>query len=300
MDGSTQDLAGGRLCVRDCGPVREIRLSRPDAHNALDEDLIAGLTAAFVEVGTLQNPPRAVLLAAEGKSFCAGADLRYMQRLAGYAAEENHADALRLAAMFQAVHDCPVFVLGRIQGAALGGGCGLVAACDLAVASASARFGFTEVRLGIAPATISPFVVARIGAAKARALFPTGEIFDAAEARLVGLVDRVVAPEQLDAEIDRILELLLGAAPGAAREAKALARRAAGWVAGWTTDTAAEPAAKPVIGPPAGTAATEAAALIARLRALPEGREGFAAFLEKRKPAWTQSWPPTTKPGEAP
>jgi methylglutaconyl-CoA hydratase len=276
MDGTTQELAGGRLCIRDRGPVREIRLSRPDVHNALDEELIAALTLAFIEVGAIPDPPRAVVLAAAGTSFCAGADLHYMQRIAAFTAEENRADALRLAALFRSVHACPVFVLGRIQGAALGGGSGLVACCDLAVSSAGARFGFTEVRLGLVPATISPFVVVRIGGAKARSLFPTGEVFDAAEAQRIGLVDRVVAPEQLDAEIDRVLELLLSAAPGASREAKALADRAA------------------------GSAAEEAAALIARLRSLPEGREGIAAFLEKRRPAWTQSWPPPTEPGETP
>lgn len=286
MEETTRELADGRLRIRDRGPVREIRLSRPDVHNALDEELIAALTLAFAEVEADPHPPRAILLAAEGASFCAGADLHYMQRIAGYTADENHADALRLAALFRAVHDCPVFVLGRIQGAALGGGCGLVAGCDLAIASTQARFGFTEVRLGIVPATISPVVVARIGAAKARSLFPTGEIFDAAEAQRIGLVDRVAAPDQLDIEIDRILALLLSAAPGASREAKALADSAARWLAGWTPDAAG------------ASTSEEAATLIARMRALPEGREGIAAFLEKRKPGWTEPWPPSTEPGE--
>lgn len=284
----TRDLGGGRLCIRDRGPVREIRLARPGVHNALDAELIAALTQAFRDIGADPNPPRAILFTAEGPSFCAGADLHYMQQIAGYTADENRADALRLAELFRAVHDCPVFLLGRIQGAALGGGCGLVAGCDLAVVSAQARFGFTEVRLGIAPATISPFVVARIGVANARALFPTGEIFDAAEARRIGLVDRVVAADQLDGEIDRILALILTTAPGASREAKALADRAGTWLAGWNTEAGAGPALE------------EAATLIARLRALPEGREGFAAFLAKRKPAWTQPWPPPSEPGEAP
>ena len=276
MDGTTQQLAGGRLCILNRGPVREIRLSRPDVHNALDEELIAALTLAFTEVTAAPISSRVVVLAAAGASFCAGADLHYMRRIAAFTEEENLADARRLAALFRAVHDCPIFVLGRVQGAALGGGSGLVACCDLAVSSTGARFGFTEVRLGLVPATISPFVVARIGAAKARAIFPTGEIFDAAEAQRIGLVDRVVAPEQLDTEIDRVLGLLLSAAPGASREAKALADRAAGW------------------------ADEETAAIIARLRALPEGREGIAAFLEKRRPTWTQPWPPPTDSGEIP
>lgn len=284
MGETTRELGDGRLRVRDSGPVREIRLARPEVHNALDQELIAALTAAFVEVGSLPIPPRAVILAAEGKSFCAGADLHYMQRVAAFTAEENRADALRLAALFRAVRGCPVFVLGRIQGTALGGGCGLVACCDMAVASGEARFGFTEVRLGIVPATISPFVVARIGAARARALFPTGEIFDAVEAQRIGLVDRLVPPAGLDAEIARILTALLAAAPGASREAKVLADRAAAWGSAYATETTGTP--------------DDAADLIARMRALPEGREGIAAFLQKRTPGWVQPWPPDGPAGK--
>jgi methylglutaconyl-CoA hydratase len=310
MNGANQAPGSDCLRIRDLGPVREIRLARPEMHNALDEELIAGLTAAFLGVaeevagdrpgaavsartaedadddaigpsGTVSPspptslvPPRAVLLSAEGKSFCAGADLRYMQRVAGHSMDENRADALRLAALFQAVRDCPVFVVGRVHGTAVGGGCGLVAACDLAIAADQARFGFTEVRLGIVPAIISPFVVARIGAAKARALFPTGEIFDAAEARRIGLVDRVVFASALDAEVDRTLEALLSAAPGAARAAKSLAGHASAMLP------------------------HETAELIARMRALPEGREGIAAFLEKREPSWARPWPAPPGPGE--
>jgi methylglutaconyl-CoA hydratase len=282
MERTGSELRGGRLYVRDLGPVREIRLARPDVHNALDEELIHELTRAFTEIScevaadsapptsaTPGIPPRAVLLTAEGKSFCAGADLNYMQRLAGFTPEENRADARRLAGLFRAVYDCPVYVLGRIQGAALGGGCGLISCCDFTVAATGARFGFTEVRLGIAPATISPFVVARIGAARARALFPTGAIFDASEAQQIGLIDRVVAGDQLDAEIDRVLATLLSVAPRASRAAKALANDAA------------------------ASTAEQTAELIARLRALPEGREGIAAFLERRQPTWTVPWPRT-------
>jgi methylglutaconyl-CoA hydratase len=284
MSDAAHGANGERLQVRDHGPVRELRLARPEVHNALDEELIRALTAAFTSVPA---STRAVLLSAEGKSFCAGADLLYMQRVAAFSAEENRADARRLAALFRAVRDCPAFVLGRIQGTALGGGCGLVAACDLAVAAAESRFGFTEVRLGIVPATISPFVIDRIGAAKARALFPTGEVFDAAEALRIGLVDRVVPGPEVDAAIDRVLASLLAAAPGASREAKGLAGRAEAWVASWHRGESPE------------ATAAESADLIARMRALPEGREGIAAFLGKRKPSWAAEPPDrgTAAPG---
>ncbi len=292
----SQARAGGRLAVIDRGPVREIRLHRPEVHNALDAELIGALTAAFEEItlavepaadsgalpssggedirpGSDFEPPRAILLSGAGRSFCAGADLQYMREVAAFSEEENRADALRLAALFAAIRRCPVFVLARVQGAALGGGCGLVAASDLVVAAAGARFGFTEVRLGIVPATISPYVIERIGAARARALFPTGEIFDAHEARRIGLVDRVAPDEELDGAMGRILGALLSAAPGASREAKALADRIAA-----ASSIPLDPAL-----------AAETAGWIARLRASDEGREGIAAFLEKRPARWVQS-----------
>lgn len=299
----SQSRAGGRLAVVDRGPVRELRLHRPEAHNALDAELISALTEAFEEIhfaversadsavlpsrggqagGPARDfgPPRAVLLTGAGRSFCAGADLQYMREVAAFSEEENRADAARLAALFAAVRRCPVFVLARVQGAALGGGCGLVAASDLVVAAAGARFGFTEVRLGIVPATISPYVIERIGAACARALFPTGEIFDAAEARRIGLVDRIAPEEDLDGAVGRVLGALLSAAPGASREAKALADRIAA-----ASSFPLDPAL-----------AAETAGWIARLRASDEGREGIAAFLEKRPARWVQSlaetgWP---------
>jgi methylglutaconyl-CoA hydratase len=184
---------------------------------------------------------------------------------------ENVADARRLSEMFRAIRGCPVFVIGRIQGFALGGGAGLVACCDLAIASDESRFGFTEVRLGMVPAVISPFVIERIGPARARSLFPTGEVFDAEEARRIGLVDRVVPAGDMDAAIQAVVDAVRAAAPGASREAKALVDRVSRW-------------------PAADTPALheETARLIARIRGLPEGREGMAAFLEKRKAGWVK------------
>ncbi len=276
------------------GAVREIRLARPEVHNALDEALIATLTAAFDSAdddapaggsapnGSSDGAPapgvRAVLLTAEGKSFCAGADLRYMRRVAAFSAEENLADARRVAALFAAVRACPVPVIARIQGNALGGGCGLLAACDVAIAAAEARFGFTEVRLGILPATISPFVIERIGPARARALFATGEIFDAAEALRIGLVDRVVPGPELDGAVAAVLDALRLAAPEAARGGKRLADRIGAALA---TERGPD-------GLPSPSLAEETAALIADLRARPEARAGMEAFLEKKPAPWAQ------------
>jgi methylglutaconyl-CoA hydratase len=280
------------VLVRDRGGVREIRLSRPDRHNALDEETIARLTAAFQDVVVAPIPPRAVLLTAEGKSFCAGADVDSMRRMGQCPPEENLEGARRLAGLFRSVRTCPCLVLARVQGAALGGGSGLVATCDLVVAAEEARFGFTEVRLGIVPATISPFVIERIGSVRARALFATGEIFGAAEAQRIGLVDRVLPLEELDHEIDRVLGAILGAAPLASREAKRLAdeigRRLSGDAGGGSA-----PCLEPSL-------AEETARRIAAMRSGPEGREGLTAFLEKRRPTWVEPWPPADLPRTPP
>jgi methylglutaconyl-CoA hydratase len=270
--------SASRVRITDHGDVREIRLTRPDRHNALNEETIRVLAEAFLAVSTASSAsPRAVLLSAEGKSFCAGADVEYMRRIADHPLEENLADARNLAALFGAVRSCPCLVVARVQGAALGGGSGLVAACDLVVASDEARFGFTEVRLGLVPATISPFVVERIGPVRARALFATGEIFGAAEAQRIGLVDRVTPPGELSAEVDRILASVLSAAPLASREAKRLADRVGRRFTGTPLD--------PYL-------ANESARLIAEMRSRTEGREGLQAFLEKRRAAWVREWPP--------
>lgn len=273
---------GGRLRVFARGPVREIRLHRPEVHNALDQELIAALTEAFDELAAA--PPRAVLLTAAGRSFCAGADLQYMRRVAAFSEEENRADAARLAALFAAIRRCPAFVLARVQGAALGGGCGLLAAADFVLAAAGARFGFTEVRLGIVPATISPYVIERIGAARARALFPTGELFDAARAAWIGLADQVVPDAELDEATGRLLSALLAAAPGASREAKRLVE---------TVSSRGARSIDPAL-------AAETAEWIARLRASEEGREGMAAFLEKRAASWLCPLAETGWPGDGP
>jgi methylglutaconyl-CoA hydratase len=290
MPGEDESLTSGTgtaILVIDRGPVREIRLRRPDLHNAFDEALIAELTRAFATVGTSSDgpSPRAVVLSAEGRSFCAGADVRY-----------NLADSRRLAALFRTVRACPVLSIARVQGTALGGGCGLLAACDLVVAAETARFGFTEVRLGIVPATISPFVVERIGPSRARGLFASGEIFDAAEAQRIGLIDRLAPADRLDAEIERVLEAILIAAPLASREGKKLADRI-GWRLA-SSDSAEDGARRSGTDPKSASPASldpalgeETARLIAELRAKPEAREGLRAFLEKRKATWVEPPP---------
>lgn len=303
-DQQPDERAGGpgpKVRVLDHGPVREIRLNRPEVHNALDEELAAALTDAFLAVLAEAETGRirAVLLTGSGKNFCAGADVHYMRRVGARTPEENREDARRLSAMFQAVRACPVYVVARVHGAALGGGSGLAACCNRVVASSDSRFGFTEVRLGIIPSVISPFVLERIGASAARTYFPTGEVFSAEEARRIGLVDSVVPREELDAAVQAVLQGALQAAPHASRVAKALIGRVA-------------PGSLPLGSLPAELAAltdgesavaadsdeTESvfdltARTIARMRSLPEGREGLAAFLEKRKPSWSEDYHPS-------
>jgi len=266
--------------------VLELRLNRPAVHNALDEETIARLTEVLLSIQEHPDGRRAVLLSAEGRSFCAGADLHYMTRIAALDEEENRRDARRLSGLFQAVRGCPILVIAKVQGAALGGGAGLAACADLVIASEKARFGFTEVRLGVIPATISPFVVERIGARRAGALFYTGEILDATEARRIGLVDRVASPAELDAAVDAVLHAVRDIAPGAAREARRLAARVAAML--------------PLFDDPRRDADLFASTAgdIARLRAAPEGREGMAAFLQKRPPSWAGGGPsdPTSAP----
>lgn len=267
------------LQVIEHDSIREIRLDRPDVHNAFDVELIEALTREFTRAGddagcdtASKGSVRGVLLSAAGKSFCAGADLNYMKSIAGYGPDENRADALRLSRMFLAIRQCPVFVLARVQGATLGGGTGLVAACDYVIAAERARFGFSEVKLGIIPSVISPFVLDRIGPAQGRALFPTGMRFDAERALRIGLVDEVVPDDALDEAVERVLGELLSAAPNASREAKALAARVGRHL---PLDLVED---NPVF--------TETADGIARLRGGEEGQEGMASFLEKRRPHW--------------
>lgn len=254
------------LLVRRDGPVEFLTLNRPDVRNAFNDEVIAELTAWATALHPA-SPVRVAVLGGVGAHFCAGADITWMRRM-GHATEaENRDDALNMAAMFSALDTLPVPLIGRIHGAAIAGGTGLTAVCDIAVAADNAVFGFTEVRLGIVPAVISPFALAKIGVSAARELFLTGARFSAARAYELGLVHAVVPELDLDATVDRYVKELLGAAPGAVSRIKALARAVAGRppaeVAGLTAET------------------------IAQQRVSPEGQEGLTAFLEKRAPRWT-------------
>jgi methylglutaconyl-CoA hydratase len=249
----------------DDGPVATVTLSRPDAHNALNADLIEELTYCFEEISDDERI-RLVVLTGEGSSFCAGADIGYMRETADFSYEENLEDARRLAMMFWAIDECPKPVVAKVQGVAMGGGAGLVAVADVAVADSEARFAFSEVRLGIAPATISPFVVRKIGASHARSLFVTGERFDAERAREIGLVHSVVSRDGLDESVEEKVGELLEGGPVAQATMKALLRRLE------TT----EPMEAPGL----------TARVISELRTGEEGQEGLAAFIEKREPRW--------------
>src|SRR5918995_46200 len=249
----------------DDGPVTTVALARPDARNALNAALIAEVTRCFEELAEDEGV-RVVVLAGEGPAFCAGADVGYMRDTAGFSYEENLEDARRLAEMFQTVDGLPKPVVARVQRAAIGGGAGLAAAADVAVAEEGTQFAFSEVRLGIAPATIAPFVVRKIGHSRARALFLTGERFDANQAREVGLVHEVVPEGELDASVDRVVAQLLQGGPAAQAAIKALLQQV----------EATEPM----------EALGLMTQLIAELRAGEEGQEGLEAFLEKRDPYW--------------
>jgi methylglutaconyl-CoA hydratase len=244
------------LRIERDGAVLHIAMARPERRNAFDASLIEELRAAFAEVGDAQ----AVLLTGDGPSFSAGADVEWMRSSVDLSFDENLADALRLRAMLEAIDGCPAPVVARVQGHALGGGCGLVACCDVVVADPAALFAFSEVKLGIVPAVISPFALAKIGTSAARRWFVTGERFTAEVALRIGLIHEVAG--DLDAAVDGIVGELLSAGPEAARAAKALAR---------------DP-----------QSAEETARSIAAHRTSPEGQEGLRAFLEKRKPNWSK------------
>ena len=236
------------------GDVLRIAMARPERRNAFDAQVIAELTDAFDDVGDV----RAVVLSGDGPSFSAGADVEWMRSSADLTYEENIADALRLRAMLDAIDGCPAPVVARVQGHALGGGCGLVACSDVVIAEPSAVFAFSEVKLGIVPAVISPFALAKIGPSAARRWFVTGERFAADVALRIGLVHELA--DELDAAVDAVLSELRSAGPEAARTAKALAR--------------------------APRSAEETAQLIATHRTSAEGQEGLRAFLEKRAAGW--------------
>jgi methylglutaconyl-CoA hydratase len=252
--------------IREDG-VATVTLNRAEVHNAFNDTVIADLTGVLRRLGD-DNKVRAVVLRAEGKSFSAGADLGWMQRMAGYGHAENLADAGALAELMRVLNFLPKPTVSRVQGAAFGGGVGLIACCDIAIASDAASFSLSEVRLGLIPAVISPYVVAAIGERAARRYFLTAERFGADEALRIGLVHQVVPADQLDSAVDTILTRLSEGGPAAQRAAKdlifAVAHRPVD--AGLIHDTAER---------------------IATVRASSEGREGLAGFLEKRKPAWS-------------
>lgn len=243
-----------------------VSLNRPDVHNAFNETLISELTAALAALEA-DAAVRVVVLAGLGKSFCAGADLNWMKKMAGYGPAENLADAQALAQMLRTLYGLGKPTIARIHGAAFGGGVGLAACCDIAIAAVEATFALSEARLGLIPATISPYVIEAIGARQARRYFLTAERFEAAEAYRIGLVHDIVPASQLDDRVNEMLGALLLAGPNAQLECKALIRG----VAHRSIDA-------DVI---AGTAQH-----IAKVRASPEGKEGVAAFLGKRSPAW--------------
>ena len=235
----------------------------------MNRELLDELRAAFDSIALLTpGEVRAVVLAGAGNSFSAGADITWMRASLDFSEEENVADALALAHTFDAINNCPVPVIAKIQGAALGGGVGLAAVADIVVAADNARFAFSETKLGIAPAVISPYVLAKIGRSHARALFFTAERFSAARALAIGLVHSVVAPDALDGEVDRLIAELKSSAPAAIARAKMLIAK---------VPTLASDAAMQF------TAET-----IAALRVSPEGQEGLHAFLEKRKASWAE------------
>jgi methylglutaconyl-CoA hydratase len=248
--------------------VARVTLTRPGVHNAFDASLIADLRAAFASLAREESTElRAVVLAGEGPSFCAGADVSWMRAAMTLETDANEQDAMAMAEMFETIDTCPVPVIARVHGAALGGGMGLCAVSDLVIAESGCRFGFTETRLGILPAVIAPFVIAKIGETHARALFPGGRRFDAVRAQRIGLVHEIVEGEAaLDAAVETALGDLLAAGPTAARAAKSIVRE--------------------VRGLPHGSSKWHTARVIARQRSTAEAQEGFRAFDEKRRPAW--------------
>ena len=247
-----------------------LTLNRPNVHNAFDDALIAEATAALERLAG-DTGVRVLVLTGAGATFSAGADLNWMRRMAAASAEENRDDALRLAKLLRTLQFFPKPTIARVNGSAYGGGVGLIACCDIAIGVEGAKFALSEVKLGLAPATIAPYVMQAIGPRQARRLFVSAEIFDAAEATHIGLLHSCVAADQLDEAVDRELHFLAKGGPAAQHEAKRLALR----TAGMTPESAARVDA-------------ENAELIARLRVSPEGREGLAAFLDKRAPGWSR------------
>ncbi len=250
------------LVVEQSGGVLSVTLNRPEVHNAFNDELIAEAIDLFSGIGA--RGARAVVLRGTGPNFCAGADVNWMSRMMRYTREENIRDSAQLAKMFALINGCPLPVVGRIQGAAIGGGVGLVAACDIAVAAPDAKFALAEVKLGILPAVISPYVIAKTGQGHARALFLTGERFDAERALRIGLVHRIA--DDLDAAVGETLAQLMTSGPEAVRECKKLIAHVA------AHDLA--------------DAVPYTIEAIAGRRVSPEGQAGMSAFLKKEKAPW--------------
>jgi len=248
------------------GPVARITLSRPEVRNAFNDDVIAELRAAFEAVG-VHHDVRAVVLAAEGPAFCAGADLNWMRRMADYTRDENIADAGQLAAMLKAIYECPKPTIAAVQGDVFAGGMGLVAACDMAVSVRTATYCLSEVKLGLIPATISPYVIRAMGTRAAHRYFLTAERFSADEAHRIGFVHELVDADALEAKVNELAQALVSASPAAVRACKKLVQ-----------DVAQREIDAALI-----EATVEG---IADIRASEEGREGVASFLQKRKPSW--------------
>ncbi|MQX35896.1 enoyl-CoA hydratase/isomerase family protein [Roseospira navarrensis] len=260
------DIQDALRLERDDRGVATVTMARAAVHNAFDDGLIARLTDTFARLGA-DPSVRIVVLAADGKSFSAGADLTWMKRMAGYSRDENLADAKALATMLETLDRCPKPTIALVQGAAYGGGVGLVAACDIAIGTAGATFALSEVKLGIIPAVISPYVLNAIGPRAARRYMLTGERFDAEEAHRIGLLHDVVGSEELTGAGELMIRALLQAGPAAQTAAKDLIRA----VSFRAPDAVMD----------------ETAGRIADIRASAEGQEGLGAFLEKRKPSWT-------------
>ncbi len=254
------------LRIDTAGFTARITLTRPEVRNAFNDEVIQQLKAAFEDVGQRADV-RAVVLAAEGPAFCAGADLNWMRRMADYTRDENLADAGQLAAMLKAIYECPKPTIAAVQGDVYAGGMGLVAACDMAVSVRSAFYCLSEVKLGLIPATISPYVIRAMGARAAHRYFLTAERFSAEEAHRIGFVHELVDADALESKVNELAHALVSASPAAVRACKRLVQD----VAGREIDEAL-------------VAATVEG--IADIRASDEGREGVASFLQKRKPAW--------------
>ena len=257
------------LMLSRSGAISTVTLNRPEVRNAFNEEVIAELTQAFLELGARVDV-RCIVLAAAGTAFCAGADLNWMRRMADYSHEENLADAGALAGMLRTLYECPKATIARVQGDVYAGGTGLVAACDMAVAASGVQFCLSETRLGMIPATVSPYVIRAMGARAAHRWFLTAERFGADEALRIGLVHEVVPLDQLDASVARLTSSLLAASTDAVASCKRLIQH----VAGREIDQ---------------DLSDYTAAQIADSRVSADGREGQAAFLGKRKPGWQQA-----------